>query len=218
MTETREQLRARCVASFPRWYSPWAHLAFPALVGIGVITLAIVLLRDVTRAELLTIPVIWLFSNMVEWRAHRNVLHRRTWYAPVLYDRHTPYHHRIFVREDMALRSPREFQLILIPAIGILLILVATLPFVAATWWLLGRNVALLFLATSTGYVLSYEWLHLAYHAPADSLIGRTRLIARLRRHHATHHDPELMQRWNFNVTVPFWDWVAGTIYRQRLP
>ena len=22
------------------------------------------------------------------------------------------------------------------------------------------------------------------------------------------------MQRWNFNVTVPLWDWVRGTTYR----
>jgi sterol desaturase/sphingolipid hydroxylase (fatty acid hydroxylase superfamily) len=33
-----------------------------------------------------------------------------------------------------------------------------------------------------------------------------------LRRHHAIHHDPRLMQRYNFNVTVPLWDWVRGTI------
>jgi sterol desaturase/sphingolipid hydroxylase (fatty acid hydroxylase superfamily) len=64
------------------------------------------------------------------------------------------------------------------------------------------------------GYVVAYEWLHLAYHLPADSRIGRSRFIGWLRRHHATHHTPELMQRWNFNVTVPFADWVLGTIYR----
>jgi hypothetical protein len=22
------------------------------------------------------------------------------------------------------------------------------------------------------------------------------------------------MQRWNFNVTIPLWDWVRGTVYR----
>jgi sterol desaturase/sphingolipid hydroxylase (fatty acid hydroxylase superfamily) len=63
-------------------------------------------------------------------------------------------------------------------------------------------------------YVVSYEWLHLAYHLPADSFIGRRWLIARLRRHHALHHDPRLMQKWNFNVTFPIWDRVRGTVYR----
>jgi sterol desaturase/sphingolipid hydroxylase (fatty acid hydroxylase superfamily) len=61
--------------------------------------------------------------------------------------------------------------------------------------------------------VLSYEWLHLAYHLPPDGRIGRLRAVAVLRRHHATHHATHLMNRWNFNVTVPLWDWVRGTIH-----
>src|SRR5262245_26323372 len=172
------------------------------------------LIHDLSPWELVTVPLVWAFSNAAEWHIHKNVLHRRTRYAPVLYDRHTPYHHRIFVEGDMAMRSTREFRVVLIPAYGILVLFVTLLPFVAATWLVAGRNPALLFMATSMGYVLFYEWLHLAYHAPAGSAIGRARLIARLRRHHATHHDPALMQRWNFNVTLPLWDWVSGTFYR----
>ena len=43
----------------------------------------------------------------------------------------------------------------------------------------------------------------------------RTEPSHRLRRSdHAMHHTPELMQRWNFNVTVPLADWLLGTIYR----
>jgi sterol desaturase/sphingolipid hydroxylase (fatty acid hydroxylase superfamily) len=42
--------------------------------------------------------------------------------------------------------------------------------------------------------------------------------VRALRRHHAVHHDPELMQRWNFNVTVPLWDLVRGTIHRAGPP
>ncbi len=38
------------------------------------------------------------------------------------------------------------------------------------------------------------------------------RIIRALRTHHARHHDPRLMQRWNFNVTVPLFDAVMGTI------
>jgi len=62
--------------------------------------------------------------------------------------------------------------------------------------------------------VLSYEWLHLSYHLPPESRVGRLRPIRALCRHHALHHDPRLMQRWNFNVTVPFWDWVMRTTYK----
>ena len=49
---------------------------------------------------------------------------------------------------------------------------------------------------------------------PRDSFVGRLQIIQRLRRHHAVHHAPELMQKWNFNVTIPLWDWVRRTIYR----
>jgi len=114
----------------------------------------------------------------------------------------------------MAMRSTKEFRLVLIPFYGILAIFVTTLPITAGLWYFLSPNVALLWVACSMGYTVLYEWLHLAYHLPADSRIGRSRIIAVLRRHHAMHHTPELMQRWNFNVTVPLADWVLGTIYR----
>ena len=38
-------------------------------------------------------------------------------------------------------------------------------------------------------------------------------ILGVLRRHHAWHHTPELMQRWNFNVTVPLADWILRTIH-----
>jgi len=33
-----------------------------------------------------------------------------------------------------------------------------------------------------------------------------------LRRHHAAHHDPRLMTRYNFNVTFPIADRLFGTV------
>ena len=213
----RDAVRAAALARIPGWYSPWAHLAFPSLFGVGVIAAMIALLRDLQLVELLTVPAVWLVSNAVEWRVHKNVLHRRLPLFTVLYDRHTPEHHRVFVREDMAMRSRREFRLVLIPFYGIVGILLMDMP-IAAALLALGRpNVAALFLATSAFYVVSYELLHLAYHLPDDHSIGRLALVRALRRHHATHHDPRLMQKWNFNVTVPFWDWIRKTIYKGPL-
>ena len=212
----REAFRAELMARIPRWYSPWLHLASPSLVGLGIAAACLALLHDVRLVELMTVPVVLLAANAFEWRVHRDLLHHRVRFAglAVLYDRHTPELHRVFVTEDMAIRSPREFRLVLVPAYGIAGIAVADLP-LAAVLWLAGQhNVAALFLATSLAYFASYEMLHLSYHLAPDSLIGRNPLIRVLRRHHATHHSPELMQRWNFNVTLPLWDWVRGTIYR----
>jgi hypothetical protein len=215
MAEDREALRARILAGIPRHYSPWVHLACPSVLGLGTIVFACVWIRDLRAWELLTIPIVFILGTITEWHAHRDLLHRRTWPLQVLYDRHTPEHHRIFVTEDMAMRSSREFRLVLIPAYGLLAILVGVLPIAVVLAYVFHqRNVAALYLATAMGFAVSYEWLHLAYHLPASHPIARLGWVARLARHHATHHDPTLMQKWNFNVTFPVWDWIRGTIHR----
>ena len=58
---------------------------------------------------------------------------------------------------------------------------------------------------------LTYELSHLSYHLPEDSFIGRRPLVRALREHHRRHHHTALMQRWNFNVTLPLFDWVFRT-------
>jgi sterol desaturase/sphingolipid hydroxylase (fatty acid hydroxylase superfamily) len=211
----RDELRRRAIAAQPRWYNPWAHLAFPSIFGLTAIGIAIAWLRDLQAWELLAVPATLLFANASEWRIHRDMLHKRSRIAPILYERHTPMHHRLYVTQDMSIRDVREFALVLLPAFGIVLILAALLPLGAVVGWLVSPNFGLLVVATDLFYTLLYEWLHLAYHLPPDSRLGRMSLIQRLRRHHATHHDPRLMQRWNFNVTIPFWDWVRGTIWQE---
>lgn len=214
----REAARARWLREIPRWYSPSAHLAFPSLVGLGSIALAITSLRQLEFWQLSMIPLAWIVSNAVEWRAHRDILHHRRWPLEELYDRHTPNHHRVFVTGEMEIRSPREFRFVLLPFYAIVAIFALTAPIALALALFGQRNLAALFVASSMAYVVSYEWLHLAYHLPASTFIGRLALVRRLREHHAKHHDPSLMQRWNFNVTVPLWDWLSGTIHRLERP
>ena len=151
----------------PRWYSPWGHLAFPSVVGLGLIAASIALLDHPTPLELLVVPLVLVLVNLNEWHIHRNVLHRRTWPLEILFWRHTPEHHVIFVRDDMAMRATEEFRLVLIPFYGILAIFLSALPITAALWFFVSHNVALLWVASTMGYVVAYEWLHLAYHLPA---------------------------------------------------
>jgi len=210
----REALRASLVAAIPWWYSPWVHLAAPSVFGLGVMVAAAFFIRDLRPLELLFALGVLLVSNATEWRIHRDLLHKRTRFMEVLFDRHTPEHHGVYVRDDMAIRSTREFRLILIPAYGILGVFVMTSPITAALWLLGQHNLALIFCMCTMFYVVSYEWFHLSYHLPPESFIGRRRLIRWLRRHHATHHHPPLMQKWNFNVNVPLWDIVRRTVYK----
>jgi hypothetical protein len=218
--ERRTAVRQKALAEIPWWYSPHGHLAATTGIGLVVLVLSIVsivrLETGVKWTDLLVIPAVVLLANYYEWRVHRDVLHKRFWPFEVIYDKHTPMHHMIYVEEDMAIRDVKEFRLVLIPAAGVLGIVLGAAPIAIglARFW--SAAAGWLFLLTASLFMVSYEVLHLCYHAPANSFIGRLAIIARLRAHHARHHDPRLMQRYNFNVTVPLFDWLMGTIAPKR--
>jgi len=220
LTEARrDRVRTQSLAEIPWWYSPYGHLA--ATTGIGVVVLIGSIYFIATRAhvvgtDLVVIPIVILLANFFEWRVHKHVLHRRRWPMQVIYDKHTPMHHMIYIEEDMALRSSKEFRLVLIPAAGVLGIVLASTPIAITIAHFWSGPAGWLFLATASLYMVTYEVLHLCYHAPADSFIGRRKIIAVLRAHHAKHHDPRFMQRYNFNVTVPLFDWLMGTMAPKR--
>ena len=210
-TSHRERLRARELAALPAWYNPWAHLGATTVICLTAVVAALVQLHGVTPWEWLTIPGVFLFSNAFEWHIHRNALHRRAPGLYYLYERHTPMHHGVFTHDTMVIRSAREMKLVLIPPLAVLAIVVLVAPLSLGLRALFSPNAGWLFLATGSAYVLIYEYTHLAYHLPPASRIGRLPFMAALRRHHTAHHDPRLMQRWNFNVSFPIFDRILGT-------
>jgi hypothetical protein len=214
---SREQFRAQMLSKLPGWYSPWAHLAATIGSGLAMLALAIFMIEDLRAIELLIVPFVFVVSNVTEWHAHKNLLHRRFRPMAVLYDRHTPEHHRVYRYGDMEIRSWNELRLVLIPAMGVVGIIAGAAPGAALAGWLFGSNVAWLFLLTTSLYVVSYEVTHLTYHLPQDSFVGRLSFVRVMREHHARHHDPRLMQRYNFNVNVPLADWVFGTMAPRAL-
>lgn len=209
--ERRTALRNELLAETPSWYVPWVHLFVPSSFGILAIFLALAQIHDLHPLELLTVPAVYLSANAFEWWIHGAALHRRNALAPVLYDQHTPKHHMLYLTEDMAIRDKREYRLVLIPAYGLGMIIVGQLFATAGLWWLGLPNIACLYAATAIGYAVSYEWLHFSYHLPHEHPVAQNPIIQRLARHHAVHHDPRIMQRWNMNVTVPLMDHVMGT-------
>ena len=211
----RERAREKLMARIPRWYSPWGHLGATKGIGLVVLLLGLYELHGVRPVELLMIPAVFLLSNAFEWRVHKNVLHRRLWPVEEIYTRHTPEHHAVYMTNAMAMRSTREFRLVLMPAAGILGIVVATTPMAFGVRLLLGSNCGWLFLVSSALYMVLYEVSHLSYHLPETTWVGRRPLVKWLREHHARHHDPRLMQKWNFNVTIPLFDWLHGTIAKK---
>ncbi|MGO8997680.1 MAG: sterol desaturase family protein [Polyangiaceae bacterium] len=212
----RRRIRERLLTAIPSSYRPWMHLAATTGIGAAVLALGIFGIHGLRPVELLVVPAVFLLSNGFEWRAHKDLLHKMREPLGFLYRRHTPEHHMIYVEDDMAIRDWREMKVVLIPAYGVFGI-VATLAPVAALFGALAtRNAGWLVLVTGGLYMVGYELSHLSYHLPPESFVGRLALVRVLRRHHARHHNPALMQRWNFNVTIPLFDWVHGTIAPAR--
>lgn len=209
----REKVRKASMEEIPAWYSPIGHLLATAGIGAGTVAFALSRLADVSALEAVLVPVAgFVIANGFEWRVHKDVLHKRRFPFGELFDRHTPNHHVVFVEDDMAMRETKEMRLVLIPAVGVLGAVMASAPLALAVGKLFGANAGWLMLATSGAYMATYELSHLAYHLPEDHPIGGHPLVRFMRRHHAVHHDPRVMQRKNFNVTLPLWDWLMGTM------
>lgn len=201
--------RAQLLAQTPRDYKPWFHLGFPNLFSGVVIAACLVALAGPSVGQWLVVPTMLVFGIAFEWRFHRDILHRRTAPLGLFYDYHTVSHHSIYQRGDMEIHEPRELRGILFPYWACVVVFLVIAPFALGTAWLLGRDAGLLLLATAHAYLLAYEWLHLAYHLPLR--FRRWWPLRPLAEWHAVHHDPRIMQKANFGVTSPLWDYVRGT-------
>ncbi len=191
------------------------HLAFTVSACLAVIAGCIAGLADVGPWEWATLPLTFVYANLVEYFGHRGPMHHPRAGLKVIFERHAGQHHRFFRDDAMAFDDPGDYKAVLFPPVLIVFYMVAfALPAGLLIGWLFSANVALLFVATAVGYFLNYELLHFAYHAPANTILARLPLMERLRRLHTLHHRPELMQRYNFNITYPIGDWLFGTLYR----
>lgn len=206
-----ERHRAQITARIPPWYNHKIHLVTPTLLGTAVLIFACSRIHGLRPADLLAIPATLLLGFGFEWRVHKWVLHKRVPGLGVLYDRHELQHHVVYTYDDMAMRSPRELWLILMPSYAVVLVALINAPLTFIVAKLFSTNVGFVYLATSMIFFLGYEWLHLSYHLPKTSFIGKSPIIARLRELHRRHHDPRLMKQWNFNVTFPLFDWIYRT-------
>jgi sterol desaturase/sphingolipid hydroxylase (fatty acid hydroxylase superfamily) len=203
--------RARYYEQIPARYCWWLHAAIDVAFASAVIVFAVFRLENLSFLEALALPVGLLWANVGEYFLHRYPMHRPMWPLRFAYDRHAVIHHSVFTHEDMGMRSPRELRWVLFPAFTVPGLVIGMLPVAAAVGVLVSPNAGWLTLVVTATYYLLYEFLHTAYHLPADSWLARRRSIAFLRKQHQTHHHPQLMARCNFNVTFPITDALIGT-------
>jgi hypothetical protein len=206
----RDDYRARRIGPH---YRGVPHFVFVTAVALAVIGYAVARLSHVRPVEWFVLPLTLLVANLSEYVGHRFPMHRR--FAPLawVFQRHTLEHHAFFTHEAMEMDSPRDFQIVMFPPLVVVFFAAFfALPFGVLFFACVSPNAGWLFVVGALGYFLNYEWLHLAYHLPERSFVGRIAWLRRLREHHRLHHAPSDMTRVNFNVSYPLGDWLFGTV------
>lgn len=212
VSESIDRQRDHLVASIPRHYHAAAYFGASNLVAGMAILSALAQLRDVRAWEWLIVPAAFMVANWVEYRVHKGPMHhkRRPW--EILYERHSRQHHVYFNNVNMSTRNAREYYWVFFPWWAVGLVIATAALFAVPLWLFVSHNLGLLFFVVGVAYYLTYEWLHLSYHLPPQSGIGRLAVVQTLRRLHTSHHDTALMSTQNFNITFPICDCLFGTL------
>jgi Fatty acid hydroxylase superfamily len=196
-----EVKRAKYIAAIPAGYRWWCHLLFQGGVGLVVAGYA---LSRMSGWDFGLLPLFLVIANLIEWYYHKNVMHHVFPGLRFATVEHVGEHHSVFVRGVMEVREPKELHAVLLAPLS-LFIAYGIMLVPAAVASLLYPPVAYAWVASAALYLVSYETLHTLYHLPIGGVLGN------LRKNHEIHHDPLLMQKYNFNVTIPLWDLIMGT-------
>lgn len=202
--------RDKIIKTIPISYHDTLHAFIPTFVGLAVI---IISLLTICQFSFWMVPlvILTLFSCFgFEWYVHKHVLHMPWKWLESIHVKHMA-HHILYTNADMTMRDRKELYFILMPSYAIFVILILVTPIVAGLALTFGPDIARIVLATLSGFFLTYEWLHYAYHHPPNTFISNLKLIKILRNHHLKHHNPRKMQHYNFNVTLPVFDWIMKT-------
>jgi len=151
------------------------------------------------------------YASLFEWLLHKFLMHRPIGSFTYPYERHHLVHHRIF-KSDHSYHLIDEKDKATIPMAwwnGPVLVILATVPFLAATlltgqWGLLCGA-----MLTISAYYAAYEYIHWCMHLPRKRHVERSGIFFRLNGHHLLHH--RYMNR-NYNVVLPLADLCLGTL------
>jgi sterol desaturase/sphingolipid hydroxylase (fatty acid hydroxylase superfamily) len=218
--EARSAARQRILEAYLHAYrgAPGPiRLVVTLVLCTGACAFALSMLRTVTWVEACIFVAALVFANVAEWFLHAKVMHRPVRLLRSVYRLHAKRHHAIYVTEDMGARESREWPFILMEPMEFLGLAVIAACVGGVVGAVFGQDAGWTVVAALAMYVGAYEILHLSYHLPADHPIGRNRLIRRLARHHAIHHDLGLMGKWNMNITVPLADICLRTVAPRAL-
>jgi hypothetical protein len=152
-----------------------------------------------------------VFASLFEWILHRYFMHRPFWKFRYPFERHALIHHQIF-KADHTYHVINEEDIRTVPMAwwnGPVLVALCISPFLVLAF--LSRKWGLLCGAAvaCTAYFAAYEYMHWCMHLPKRRHVERSGIFFRLNGHHLLHH--RYMHK-NFNVVLPLWDFILGTL------
>jgi hypothetical protein len=216
--DRRERLQFGAIPyPIPLHYNFYLFFGLTNLIGISVICCsATFVVKDVQPLEWFTMIAVFFLANFVEYICHRGPMHNASRFIQLLFKVHTSSHHEYFTHETMSIDTSKEAYKVLFFFRDNFTLLALIAPVFFLLWHLVNRNVAGLTVITLVGFFLLYEWLHLAYHAPERCKIDCIPLLGALKRNHQTHHNQARMNDYNFNLTLPIWDLILGSLYHHQ--
>lgn len=154
-----------------------------------------------------------VYSSFFEWILHKYVMHRPLGFFRYPFRAHAQVHHQIF-RADDSYHLQNETDKKTVPMAwwnGPVMVLMHV-PLALAVQWLVGQPVAIGCLLAMAAYYATYEYMHWCMHIPRQRNIERSGIFFRLNGHHLLHHR---YMHQNFNVVLPLFDALFGTLLRR---
>jgi hypothetical protein len=171
-------------------------------------------------------PVTFIFAFAVyappcEWALHRDAMHKEVPGFGFAYRGHK-LHHSVFGAGttfhlqpgvDWRIITMAFWQGVALTAVGTMPVAVPSYFFTPEGWLALAIVVNLAWAAGVFVYYGGYEFFHLCMHWPKNRRLEKIKLYRRLKGHHLNHHRN---MRTNFNVVLPWCDWLFGTMNMRR--
>lgn len=195
------------------WYNGFLHVAIIYAIGGLALWYFIAHIEAVSWWEWLIVPVTFLVCNIFEWALHKYIMHRPIRFpgARAIYQRHTLQHHQFFTEEEMRFADQHDWRVTFFPPYALIVFILMSIPGVLVLQWLVSANVGWLFICTTTGMYLLYEFMHFCCHVEDNAFVRYVPFVNTLRRHHTAHHSQSIMMERNMNLTFPIADWLFGT-------
>ena len=205
----REIYRQRVAA----WYNGFLHVVLIYTIGFGAMYVYAAHIHSPVWWEWLTVPVVFMLTNLFEWFIHMQVMHRprKNKALRAIYARHTLMHHQFFTDTEMRFANSTDWRVTFFPPYALIVFILMSVPAALAIGWLISPNTGWLLMCATTGVYLIYEFMHFCCHVDENWFVRNCPLVNTMRRHHTAHHRQSNMMRRNMNLTFPIADWLFCT-------